>query len=327
MTHIPETQDGINPARAFQAQARALRIHAYGGAEVARIDTLDAPHPGPGQVLVQVKSAGINSLDWKVREGYVRDAFPLALPATLGIELAGVVLRTDPGATRFKLGDRVMGPLAGLGAYADLVVVDEDKLNLIPAGLSDVEAGAIPVASLTAWQVLQSTGQPLFGKRILIHGAAGGVGGFAVQFAKAAGAIVLATASAASRAHVLGLGADTVIDYRAERFEDTAAAIDLVIDLVGGETLDRSWGVLAPGGLLVSTAAPDVAARAPVGHVGQWFAMRPDSARLAQIARDVAAGRLVSTIAEVVGFGELSAAIERNRTGHAPGKTVVDLGR
>ena len=306
---------------------RALRIHAYGGPEVMHLDAIPVPEPGTGQVLMQVTAAGVNGLDWKVRDGLVREVFPLVLPATLGIELAGLVMQTGPAASRLKVGDRVMGPMGGLGAYADFVAIDEAKLSVIPAQLTDVQAAALPVATLTAWQAIRAAGDIKPGWRLLIHGAAGGVGGFAVQFAKAAGATVFATASRASREHVLGLGADVVIDRSSERFEDRAKEITLVLDLVGGETLDRSWHVLAPDGVIVSTAAPDVAARAPAGRRGLWFTMQRDGDRLREIADTVAAGGLRSTIAEVTDFAGLAAAIERNKLGHAPGKTVLDLTR
>ena len=306
---------------------RTLRIHAYGGPEVTHLDAIPVPEPGIGQVLIQVAAAGVNGLDWKVRDGLVREVFPLVLPATLGIELAGLVMQTGPDVSRLKVGDRVMGPMGGLGAYADFVAIDEAKLSVIPAQLTDVQAAALPVATLTAWQAIRAAGDIKPGWRLLIHGAAGGVGGFAVQFAKAAGATVFATASRTSREHVLGLGADVVIDRSSERFEDRAKEINLVLDLVGGETLDRSWQVLAPDGVIVSTAAPDVAARAPAGRRGLWFMMQRDVERLREIADTVAAGGLRSTIAEVTDFAGLAAAIERNKLGHAPGKTVLDLTR
>jgi len=304
---------------------QALRIHSYGGPEVLRFDDVPVPTPGPGQVLVQVTAAGVNGLDWKVRDGLVRDAFPLPLPAALGIELAGVVTATGPGATRFQVGDRVMGPMMGLGTYADFVAIDAAKLCLTPAGLSDVAAAALPVATLAAWQVLRAAGPLRAGQKILIHGAAGGVGGFVVQFAKAAGATVFATASGASRQHVLDLGADLAIDRFADRFEDRVSDIDLVVDLVGGDAIDRSWSLLADQGVIVSTAAPDITQRAPAGRRGLWFMMRPDATQLAQIAEAVAAGTLKSTVAEVIGKGGLIDAIERNKQGHAPGKIVLDL--
>ena len=305
----------------------AARIHSYGSAGVLRIDDVEVPPPGAGQVLVRVTAAGINGLDWKVREGYVRDAYPLALPATLGVELAGVVAQTGPDTTRFAVGDRVFGPLGGVGSYAGFAAASEGVLARTPATLSDVAAAALPVAALTAVQALAAGGELRPGQTVLIHGAAGAVGGLAVQLAKRAGATVLATASGAGLALARALGADDVVDYRAERFEARASAVDLVLDLVGGETLDRSWAVLAPGGTIVSTVVPDVGARAAAGRRGVFLMMRPDAAALATLADAVARGALRSTIAEVVDLTGLSAALERNRTGHAPGKLVLDLAR
>jgi NADPH:quinone reductase-like Zn-dependent oxidoreductase len=148
-----------------------------------------------------------------------------------------------------------------------------------------------------------------------------------VQFAKAAGATVLATASGTGRDYVAGLGADDVIERRTERFEERTKGVDFVLDLVGGETLDRSWQVLAPGGVIVSTAAPDISARVPPGRRGMWFTMKPDRELVQQIAGAVAAGTLRSTVAEVVKLSGLADAIEHNKTGHAPGKIVVDFSR
>jgi N-ethylmaleimide reductase len=312
------------PMLTAQVSQRAARISDYGGQDAVRLDGVPIPEPKDGQVLVRVTAAGINGLDWKVREGYVRDAFPLALPATLGIELAGVVVDTAGPVAGLRIGDRVAGPIGGLGAYADYVAVDANKLARIPDGLSDIAAASIPVAAMTAWQTLQ-TGKLVAGQSILIHGAAGGVGSFAVQFAKQLGATVLATASASSRAYVESLGADVVIDRHAERFDERLSGIDLVLDLVGGDTLQRSWRVLAPGGVVVSTAAPDIGQQTPAGYRGIWFMTRPDPERLAEILQAVSEGRLKSQVAETVALSDLPAAIERNRTGHAPGKMVVVL--
>lgn len=309
------------------APGRALRLQAYGGPDSLTIDRLPVPEPAPGMVLVQVKAAGVNGLDWKIREGYVRNVFQLTLPATLGIEMAGVVLRTGAGVEGLKAGDRVMAALGGLGAYADHLIIDAEKLVLTPNTLSDVEASAIPIAAMTAWHIVQAPDFDLSGRRVLIHGAAGGVGGFAVQFAKAAGATVYATASTISLPHVRALGADEVIDYRQQKFELFARDIDFVIDLVGGEVVDRSWAIMSPNGLLVSIAATDLASRTPQGRRGVFLSNKPDPARLAAIAQQVAAGTLMSTVGEVVGFDDLPSAIERNRTGHAPGKIVADFTR
>jgi NADPH:quinone reductase-like Zn-dependent oxidoreductase len=306
-------------------QQRAVLIRAYGGASVAEVAEIARPEAGHGEVLVRVRAAGVNGIDWKVREGYVRDAFPLQLPAVLGIELAGVVEAVGPGASRFRVGDRVMGPLGRLGAYADVVAVAEGNLARTPEGLDDVRAAAIPVAAVAAWQSLHHAGPILPGQRILIHGAAGGLGGHAVQYAKRAGAEVFATAATAHVEYVKSLGADHVIDHQTQRFEDIARDIDLVLDYVGGEVLDRSWQVLTPTGAIVGTSSPDILARTPAGRRGLWFMNKSDTALLETLAADVAAGTLKSLVSEVVGFNDLPAAIERNRTASRTGKVVADF--
>jgi len=304
---------------------RALLINDYGGPEATQLSSIPQPQAGPGQVLVRVMAAGLNGLDWKVREGYVRNAYPLQLPAVLGIELAGVVEAVGPGAHRFAAGDRVMGPMGGLGAYADLVAVDEAYLCRTPEALSDVQATAIPVAALAAWQSLHLAGPVRAGQRVLVHGAAGALGGFAVQFAKRLGAYVFATAKGAHADYLRSLGADQVIDYQTQRFEDIASEIELVLDYVGGEVLDRSWQVLSAGGAVVGTSSPDILARTPAGRRGLWFMMKPDAKLLETFAHEVAQGQLQSKVAEVVPFNDLPAAIERNRTQSRVGKVVADF--
>jgi NADPH:quinone reductase-like Zn-dependent oxidoreductase len=304
---------------------RALVLSEYGGPEAVRISSVAAPTAGAGQVLVRVHAAGVNGLDWKVREGYVRDAYPLQLPTVLGIELAGVVEAVGAGVTRLRKGDRVMGPLGGLGAYAELVTVNEANLSPVPDSLSLVEAAALPVASVAAWQSLNLAGPIRSGQRILIHGAAGGLGGFAVQYAYHAGATVYATALEGHADYVRSLGAHHVIAYDKEAFEASASDIDLVLDYIGGEVLNRSWSVLAEDGVIVSTASPAILASTPAGRRGLWFVNTPDAARLQAIAADVVHGRLQSKVGTVVRFDELPAAIERNRTQPQVGKTVVDL--
>lgn len=304
---------------------RALILTEYGGPSAIKISSIEAPTAGKGQVLVRVQAAGVNGLDWKVREGYVRDAFPLQLPTVLGIELAGVVEAVGAGITQLRKGDRVMGPRGGLGAYADLVAVDEANLTLMPDSLSFLDAAALPVASVAAWQSLNFAGPVQAGQRILIHGAAGGLGGFAVQYAHQAGAVVFATALEENADYVRSLGADHVIAYDKEQFEASARDVDLVLDYVGGEVLNRSWSVLAEDGVIVSTASPAILASTPAGRRGLWFTNTPDAARLQSIAEDVAHGRLQSKVNAVVRFDELPEAIERNRTQPQIGKTVVNF--
>lgn len=306
---------------------RAVLIRAYGDASVVELAQIEKPQAGPGQVLVGVRAAGINGLDWKIREGYVRDAFPLKLPTVLGIELAGVVEAVGSGVTRFRVGDRVMGPLGAPGAYADFVLANEANLALTPAGLDDVHAAAISVAAVSAWQSLHHAGPVRAGQRILVHGAAGGLGRYAVQYAKQAGAEVFATARGAHVDYVRSLGADRVIDYHSQRFEEAVSDIDLVLDYVGGETLDRSWQVLARDGAIVGTTSPDILTRTPEGRRGLWFINQPDAALLKKLATEIAGGTLKSQVSEVVGFDDIPAAIERNRTDSHFGKAVADFTR
>jgi N-ethylmaleimide reductase len=227
------------------------------------------------------------------------------------------------GVEDFAIGTRVFGALGGLGAYANYVAVAAARLAPIPAAMDDATAAAIPVAAMTAWQSLFEAGQLQQGETVLIHGAAGGVGSYAVQFAKQAGVRVLVTAQGQHADLLRRLGADEVIDYKAARFEEVAKQVDLVLDLVGGDALDRSWQVLSARGRIVSTAAPDIAARVPEGQRGSWFMMRPDGELLGRIAAQAASGTLTAVIAEAVTTAQAPDAVERNKTGHGAGKTVV----
>lgn len=306
---------------------RAVMIQAYGDADAAQVSTIAKPQAGPGQILVRIRAAGVNGIDWKVRAGLVREVFKLQLPAALGAELAGVVDAVGPGVTRFQVGDRVMGAVGGLGAYAEFIALDQNTLAHTPEGLDDIHAAAMPVAAVAAWKSLHHAGPVRPGQRILIHGAAGGLGGYAVQYAKRAGAEVFATAAAADLDYIRSLGADQVIDYQSQRFEDLVGDIDLVLDYVGGAVLDRSWQVLAPDGVIVGTTSPDILARTPPGRRGMWFMNTPDVALLETLAAEVASGALTSRVSEVVGFAEIPLAIERNRTTPRAGKVVADMSR
>jgi N-ethylmaleimide reductase len=322
--YAPGAQGYIDyPALADSESNRALRIHAYGGTEVMRWDEVPMPQAAPGEVLVRVAAAGVNGLDWKIRDGLVKDVFKLPLPATLGIELAGEVVAVGEGVTGHAIGSRVFGALGGVGAYARHVALAASKLVPTPAVIDDATAAAIPVAAMTAWQALFDAGKLQRGETVLIHGAAGGVGSYAVQFAQQAGARVLVTAQSRNADLLRRLGADEVIDYKTTRFEELVDNVDLVLDLVGGETLDRSWQVLSPQGRIISTAAPDIAARVPAGRRGSWFALQQNGELLARIAAQVASGELTAVISEVVTAEQAVDAIERNKTGHGAGKTVV----
>ena len=304
---------------------QAIILTQSGGVDATKASTTQFPEAAPGLVVVRVRAAGINGLDWKIREGYLRDAMPTVFPTVLGLELAGEIHAVGPGS-RFAVGDRVFGLAApGNGAYAEYVAVPEMLLAPMPSKVSNQVAAALPVAGLTAWQMLHAAGAPKAGNTILVHGAAGGVGTLLVQMAKQMDLNVIATASPSSRQHLLDLGVTTVIDRVTETFEDMVSGVDLVIDLVGADAPDRSWSVLREGGTMVSAARFDIAAPRTDGRHGIAFMMQPDGERLAAIVRAVADGQLNVTIEETVPFAAIPAAIERNRTGHGPGKTVADF--
>ncbi|THB83970.1 NADP-dependent oxidoreductase [Pantoea allii] len=306
---------------------RAVLIRHYGGADAAEVAEIEKPTLAEGQVLVRVLAAGVNGIDWKVREGLVRNAFPLSLPIILGAELAGIVAAVGSGTSRFRVGDRVMGAIGGLGAYAEFVAINEASLSPTPDGLNDIHAAAIPVSAVAAWNSLHHAGALYSGQRILIHGAAGGLGAYAVQFASRAGAEVFATAGTADLDFVRGLGAKHVIDYESQRFEDVARNINLVLDYVGGEVLDRSWQVLAEDGVITVTTSPDILVRKPANRRGLWFMNKPDPLLLEKLAIDVASGTLQSRVGGIVGFADIPNAIERNRTASRTGKVVADFSR
>src|ERR1700720_163538 len=240
---------------------KAIRIHNYGGPEVLQYEDAPRPQPQAGEVLVRVHAAGVNPIDWKVREGHMKDFWPHKFPLILGWDLSGAVeeLGTNLAAAgRFKVGDEVYSipDQTRNGAYAEYIVVRESELALKPKSLHHIRAAAVPLAALTAWQSLFDTAQLQPGQRVLIHAGSGGVGHFAVQLAKWKGASVFATASTRNQDLLGDLGVDEPIDYTQQRFEDVARNINIVLDTIGGETQERSWSVLKKGGNLVSLVQP-----------------------------------------------------------------------
>src|SRR5258708_5640807 len=236
-------------ASATSQTMKAIRIHKYGGPEVLQYEDAPRPKPQAGEVLVRVKAAGVNPIDWKVREGHMKDFWPHKFPVILGWDLSGVVEEVGPGPTaagRFKIGDEVYSipdPTRD-GAYADYIVVRESELALKPNSLHHIRAAAVPLAALTAWQSLFDTAQLQPGQRVLIHAGSGGVGHLAVQLAKWKGAYVFATASTKNQDLLRKLGVDGPIDYTQQRFEDAARNIDIWLGTIAGETQDHSSSIL-----------------------------------------------------------------------------------
>ncbi|WP_404994966.1 NADP-dependent oxidoreductase [Cupriavidus pauculus] len=305
---------------------KAIRVAAYGSPDAMTLTELDDPVPGDNEVLIDVAAASVNPIDWKIVSGAMKAFIPLPLPFTPGVDAAGTVIAVGRNVTTLAPGDEVMGFIGIVGAYATQAVVDAARLARIPASMRFQQAAAIPAASLTAWQALHEHGALQAGQSVLIHAAAGGVGSVAVQLARLAGARVTGTASAGSRDYVLGLGATEVIDYAAEDFAARTAAFDLVLDLVGGATQDRSWSVLKPDGILVSTVSkPDPARGRDVGARGVNFATRADGPLLASLAALYGSGDLRTHIHATYPLARAAQALTTNMAGHVRGKLVIDM--
>ncbi|HEY7223913.1 MAG TPA: NADP-dependent oxidoreductase [Micromonosporaceae bacterium] len=305
---------------------RAISQDVLGGPEVLHEVTLERPVPGVSQVLVAVHASGLNPTDWKHRG---RRAFLPDPPFVLGWDVSGVVEAVGYGVTLFQPGDEVFGMLPypyGHGAHAQYVVGPARAFAPKPAALSHVEAGALPLAGLTAWQALVDTAHVQPGHRVLIHGAAGGVGHLAVQIAKARGAAVIGTASAGHHAFVRGLGADEVIDYHTTDVYASVRDVDVVLDPLGGESPLRSLAMLRRGGILVSLlgGGPElVSAATDAGVRVAMLLVEADHAGMVGLADLVSAGKLRPAIADTFPLAEAAKAHALGDTGHVAGKLVL----
>ena len=316
---------GVSPQTKSQTM-KAIRIHRYGGPEVLKYEDAPRPEPQAGEVLVRVHAAGVNPIDWKVREGYMKDFWPHKFPFILGWDLSGVVEELGRGVSRFKISDEVYSlpdPTRN-GAYADYIVVRESELALKPKPLHHPRAAAVPLAALTAWQSLFDTAQLQPGQRVLIHAGSGGVGHFAVQLAKWKGAYVFATASTKNQDLLRKLGVDEPIDYMQQRFEDIARKIDIVLDTLGDETQERSWSVLKKGGVLVSLVQPPSEEKAKkLGVRAALLGAQPNGAQLAEIAKIIDSGKLTPVINRILPLSEARRAHELSQSGHTQGKIAL----
>jgi NADPH:quinone reductase-like Zn-dependent oxidoreductase len=315
-------------ASATSQTMKAIRIHNYGGPEVLRHEDAPRPEPQAGEVLVRVHAAGVNPIDWKVREGHMKDFWPHKFPLILGWDLSGAVEELGRGVSRFKIGDEVYSipdPTRN-GAYADYIVVRESELALKPNSLHHIRAAAVPLAALTAWQSLFDTAQLQPGQRVLIHAGSGGVGHFAVQLAKWKGAYVFATASTKNQDLLRKLGVDEPIDYTQQRFENVARNIDIVLDTIGGGTQERSWSVLKKGGVLVSLVQPPSEEKAKeLGVRAALLGAQPSGEQLAEIAKIIDSGRLAPVIDRILPLSEVRRAHELSKSGHTHGKIVLRI--
>lgn len=305
---------------------KAVRIHEYGGPEVLTYEEAPVPELQPDEVLVRVHAVGVNPFDWKVREGQAKEYLKHALPLTPGWDVSGTIEAVGPDVRQLKPGDDVCGLLDinRNGAYAEYAALRESSAALKPESLDHVHAAAIPLAGLAAWQALLHAGVLRAGQRVLIHGAAGGVGSFAVQLAKWKRAYVIGTASARNHAFLHSLGADEVLDYASTCFENSVRDVDVVLDTVGGDTLSRSWGVLRRGGVLVSIVAQPPPEQAVRRGVRQAFVfVVPMVAELAALCALVDCGMLKPVVDTVFPLTQARKAHILSEAGHTRGKIVL----
>jgi len=310
------------------ANMKAIRLHSHGGPEVLGLEEAPRPQAGAGEALIRVHAAGVNPLDWKARAGQVKTWLQHRLPLIPGWDVSGVGEAVASCVTAFKVGYAVYGMLdfERDGAYAEYATARTLTLALKPNSIDHTQAAAVPLASLTAWQSLFEVGGLQSGQTVLIHGAAGGVGHFAVQFAKWKEAKVIVTASAGNEKFLRELGADEVIDYHNTKFEKAVHDVDMVLDTIGGDTQQRSWQVLKRGGILVATlsiSSPEAAR--DHGVRGEGVMVHPDAAQLNQIGALINAGKLKPSVATILPLAEAARAHELSQTGHARGKIVLQL--
>lgn len=305
---------------------KAARIVRFGPPSVIADDDLPQPKPATGQLLVRVKAAGVGNWDALIREGKVQLQ---PLPLILGSELAGIVEGIGADVSGFTLGDEVYGATNEQfsGAYAEYALPFAKMIAPKPKTLNFVEAASAPIVSVTAWQMLFEYGHVTAGQRVLVHGAAGNVGAYAVQLAKQAGLDVVATASSADLDYVRALGADTVVDYKKERFEDSAAGVDVVLDTVGGDIQRRSVRVLKPGGILVSVVSPvPEPTQKRYGIRAAYFYVDVTTARLNKITELFESGKLVTDVGTVLPLEEARTAHEMlGGAPHKRGKIVLSV--
>jgi len=304
---------------------KAVQIHEYGNSGVLKYEEVPRPAIGPDELLVRVHSCGVNPVDWKIREGYMAKMAPRPMPFILGWDVAGTVEEIGPLVKRFKPGDKVFcrPDTSRNGGYAEYIAVRTIEVAPAPKSIPPEKAAGIPLAAQTAWMGLFEVGGLKGGQTVLIHGASGGVGSFAVQFARIAGARVIGTTSKKNFEVVSALGAGELIDHTSEDFSKKVRDVDLVFDTIGGETQAKSWGVIRKGGTLVSTVGADEKAAAAHGVSGRSFMLLSNGARLGEIGALVDAGSVSVLIEKEFPLSEAKAALDLSQAGHARGKIIL----
>jgi NADPH:quinone reductase-like Zn-dependent oxidoreductase len=305
---------------------RAVVAHEYGAPEVLKLEQVPRPEPQQDEALVRVIASSVNPADPLTLSGKYAKEFGTHLPLIAGYDIAGIVEKTGASVTKLKVDDAVYGYPTFGGGWADYVTVKEWEVAAKPKSLNFVEAAAVPMGALTAWQALVDVAKLQPGQTILIHGGSGGVGSFAIQIAKARGARVIATASTSNQDLLKQLGADVAVDYTKTKFEDVAKNVDAVLDPVGKETLARSYGVVKKGGIVMSLVArPDPVELQKHGIRGAGISSHPDAEDLAEIAQLIDSGKIKPIVTQVLPLTDAVKAQQQAATHHTRGKVVLRI--
>jgi NADPH:quinone reductase-like Zn-dependent oxidoreductase len=304
---------------------KAVLVRQWGGIDTAVVEDIERPEPAAGEILIRIKATSVNPVDWKIREGYMQEFVPL--PVMLGSDVAGDIEAIGEGVEGWEVGTAVYG-LKGIrgGAYANYTTILPHEIAKKPATLTYAEAASVPHAALTAWYALFLTANLQAGQRVLIHAAAGGVGHFAVQFAKMKGAYVIGTASARHEAFLRELGVDELVDYTTTQFEDVVKDVDVVLDAVGFETTERSLQVIKRGGILACIVTPpNYEAAAERGIQAKYVSEQPSTELLTEIAELIDSGKIKPFIQQVFAFDQINDALHTSQMQHVQGKLAVTI--
>jgi NADPH:quinone reductase-like Zn-dependent oxidoreductase len=310
-----------------RAKMHGIVIRAYGGSEVLKLEELARPEPTDDEVLIRVVAASINPVDVAIRKGYFQKLIE-NFPLVPGMDAAGIVEKVGNKVAKYKAGDPVFAffTLQGEGGYAEFVRAKEDELALKPGTVGFAQAAGAGAAGATAWEALIDTANLRAGQTVLIHGGSGGVGHLAIQIAKARGAKVFATASTANQEFLRQMGADVPIDYTRTKFEDIAKDVDVVLDTVGRDTLERSYGVVKKGGIIVSIVdEPKPAALDAHGIRGVTLRCTPKAGVLDELSKLMEAKKLTPVISQTFPMAQVAQAQDQIATGHTRGKIILQI--
>ena len=313
-------------AQALPKTMKAIVAHEYGGPDVLKYEDVPLPEPKENEILVRVIASGVNPADPLILNGKYAKEFGTHLPLVLGYDMAGVVVRAGAKVTKLRVGDPVYAYLLWGGGWAEYCISNEGESAIKPKSFGFIDASAVPLAALTAWQALIDIGKIENGQTVLIHGGSGGVGSFAIQIAKAHGARVIATASTANQDVLKQLGAEVAIDYTKQKFEEIAHDVDLVLDPVGRDTLARSYGVVKKGGIVVTIVSRCDQAELKKHEIrGASLSSHPDSGELGEITKLIDGGKIKPIVTEVLPLTDAAKADAQAETHHTRGKIVLKI--